>query len=74
MARPKRYTVSDGKLVLTLEDAGKGWYSVTTPMDPGVTTQARSVEEAFFMARDAIRLLQKSRARWFKELRRKKVA
>ena len=74
MARPKRYTVSDGKLVLTLEEAGSGWYAVTTPMDPGVTTQARSIDEAFVMARDALRMLQRSRAKWFKSLRRKRVA
>ena len=70
----KKYTVSDGKLVLTLEPAGKGWYVVTSPFDPGVTTQARSVPEAFKMARDAIKLLQRSRAKWYRELRQKRSA
>src|SRR3982751_3122862 len=52
-AMPKQYTVSDGKLVLVLRPAGKGWYAVTSPLDPGLITQARSVEEAFVMAYDA---------------------
>lgn len=62
MARPKRYNVNDGKLVLTLEEAGKGWYVVTSPMEPGLNTQARSIPEAFEMAKDAQRLLDKYRA------------
>ena len=61
MARPQRYTVSDGKLVLTLEEAENGWYVVTSPDDPGVTTQARTVKEAFVMARDAIKGLNRMR-------------
>ncbi|HWB20021.1 MAG TPA: hypothetical protein VG711_06965 [Phycisphaerales bacterium] len=68
----KRYTVSDGKLVLTLEEAERGWYVVTSPMDPGITTQARSVKEAFVMARDAQKVLRKSRAKFFKNLKKNK--
>ena len=59
---PKLYTVSDGKLILTMQPAPGGWYAVTTPMDPSVHTQARSVEEAFLMAYDAIKLLEKARS------------
>jgi len=70
----KKYTVGDGKLVLTLEPAAKGWYVVTSPFDPGITTQARSVPEAFEMARDAIKLLQRSRAKRYRELRNKRSA
>lgn len=65
MARPKRYNVSDGKLLLTLEEAEKGWYVVTSPMDPGITTQAKSISEAFVMARDAQRVLRRGRAKWY---------
>ena len=37
MARAKRYTVSDGKLVLVLQEEEKGWFTVTSPLDPAVT-------------------------------------
>lgn len=49
----KTYTVSDGELVLTLEDAGDGWYCVTAPFEQGLVTQAKTIEEAFAMAYDA---------------------
>ncbi|MEX0776345.1 MAG: hypothetical protein WD042_11625 [Phycisphaeraceae bacterium] len=57
----KTYTVSDGKLVLTLTPDEGGWYCVTSPMQPGLVTQARSVPEAFEMARDAIKTLRAAR-------------
>ncbi len=63
----KTYTVSDGKLVLTLEalpaDQGGG-YGVTSPLEPQLVTEARTVEEAFEMARDAIAALRESRRRY----------
>jgi antitoxin HicB len=59
----KKFVVSDGKMVLHLQPAGKGWYAVTSPLDPGITTQARSIEEAFVMAYDARKALQSSRAK-----------
>jgi predicted RNase H-like HicB family nuclease len=62
MARPKRYNISDGKLLLTLEEAEKGWYVVSSPMEPGLNTQARTIPEAFEMAKDALRMLRKFRA------------
>lgn len=55
MAKTRRYTISDGKLVLTLEEAGRGWYAVTSPMEPALNTQARGIPQAFEMARDALR-------------------
>ncbi|MBI4617994.1 MAG: type II toxin-antitoxin system HicB family antitoxin [Planctomycetes bacterium] len=68
MARKRRYTVSDGKLVLVLEEAEEGGYVVTSPFDPELITQAESVEEAFENARDAALALRHSRARLFKRL------
>jgi antitoxin HicB len=59
----KNYTVTDGKLVLTLHPAGGGWYAVTSPFDPGITTQARTVEEAYLMTYDALKALRASRAK-----------
>ena len=73
MAKKKRYSVSDGKLLLTLEDAGGGWYTVTSPSDPALITQARSIPEAFEMARDALAALVASRSdarRWERASRR----
>jgi len=57
----KKYTVSDGKLMLTLEVAEEGGFIVTSPMDPELTTEADTVEEAFAMARDALKALAESR-------------
>jgi antitoxin HicB len=57
----KKYTVSDGKLVLTLEEAEEGGYVVSSPLDPGLWTQAESVGEAFENARDAMRELAVAR-------------
>jgi antitoxin HicB len=59
----KRYTVSDGKLVLNLEEAEEGGYVVTSPMNPELITQAETIEEAFANARDAAKALKQSRAR-----------
>ena len=61
MAKPKSYTVSDGKLVLSLEPAEEGGYVVTSPLDPELVTQAETVEEAFANARDAALALKESR-------------
>ena len=70
----KKYTVSDGRLILTLREDEGGWYVVTSPTDPAMITQARSIPEAFEMARDAFAGLAASRAdasRWAKALRSK---
>jgi len=60
---PKRYAISDGKIVLTLESAPEGGYVVTSPLDPELITEAETVDEAFGNARDALRALGRSRAR-----------
>ena len=39
------YTVIDGDLVLTLEVAEEGGFVVTAPTEPGLITQAESIEE-----------------------------
>jgi antitoxin HicB len=59
----KRYTVSDGKLVLTIEEAEEGGYIVTSPLNPELITQAETLEEAFVNARDAAKALKQSRSR-----------
>ncbi len=57
----KKYTISDGKLVLILEEAEEGGYVVSSPLDPGLWTQAESVSEAFENARDAMKELTLAR-------------
>lgn len=59
----KRYTVSDGKLVLTVEEAEEGGFIVTSPLDPELITEAESISEAFVNARDALKALRQSRAK-----------
>jgi predicted RNase H-like HicB family nuclease len=63
----KRYTVSDGKLVLTLEEAEEGGFVVTSPIDPGLTTQGDTISEAFENARDALAELRA----WRRDQRRR---
>lgn len=58
----KTYTVSDGELTLVLEECEEwGWYLVTCPAVPGLVTQARTLDEAFEMARDARDVLRGAR-------------
>lgn len=64
----KRYTVSDGKLVLRLEAAEEGGYIVTAPFDPELITEAETIEEAFENARDAARALRQSRIKLSRRL------
>jgi predicted RNase H-like HicB family nuclease len=59
----KRYTVSDGKLMLNLEEADEGGYIVTSSIDPELITEAETITEAFANARDAAKALKQSRAR-----------
>jgi antitoxin HicB len=59
----KRHTVSDGKLVLYLEEAEEGGYIVTSPLDPELITQGESIEEAFANARDAAKALKQARSK-----------
>ncbi len=64
----KRYTVSDGKFVLNLEEAEEGGYVVTSPLDPELITQAETIAEAFVNARDAAKALKQSRAKLMRRL------
>lgn len=64
----KRYNVSDGKMVLTLQEAEEGGYIVTSPLDPELITEAETVSEAFANARDAMKALTKSRTKLLKKL------
>src|SRR5215213_8744182 len=48
----KSYTVSDGKLVLTLTAADEGGFVVTSPVEPELVTEANTIEDAFRMAHD----------------------
>jgi antitoxin HicB len=65
---PRQYTISDGKLVLTLREAPEGGYIVTSPLDPELITEAESVEEAFANARDAQKALAVSRTKLLRRL------
>ena len=64
----KQYTVSDGKLVLTLQEAEEGGYVVTSPLDPQLITEAETVAKAFENARDALAALAASRRKLFRKL------
>jgi len=66
MAKPTRYTVSDGKLVLVLAEAREGGFVVTSPLDPELVTEGGTVSEAFENARDALAALRQSRAKLLK--------
>ncbi len=66
---PKSYTVSDGDLVLNLQEAEEGGFIVTSPLDPQLITEADTIAEAFIMARDAIESLNYSRAKLFEQLK-----
>lgn len=68
---PKQYTISDGKLVLTLEEAEEGGFIVTSPLDPELVTQAESVAECFENARDALKALRESRNKPVKAIRQR---
>jgi antitoxin HicB len=64
----KQYTVSDGKIVLTLHEAEEGGYVVTSPLDPQLITEAETIEEAFENARDALAALASSRRKLIRKL------
>lgn len=68
MRSKKRYTVSDGRLVLHLQPAEEGGYIVTSPLDPELITEAETLEEAFANANDAAKALRQSRAKLFRKL------
>lgn len=64
----RSYTVSDTRLVLTLTPAEEGGFIVTSPLEPELVTEAADLEEAFVMARDALRALRASRAKLLRKL------
>ena len=64
----KSYTVSDGKLVLTLTNADEGGFVVTSPLEPELVTEAETVDDAFRMAYDALRALRASRVKFLRVL------
>jgi hypothetical protein len=70
----KQYTVSDGKLALTLKPIGKGRFLVRSPMDPEVLTSASSISEAFENAYDALKALRASRRKWMRRQASHKAA
>ncbi len=59
----KRYTVSDGKMLLYIEEATEGGFILTSPIDAELITEAHTIAEAFANARDAAKALKQSRAR-----------
>ena len=61
-------TVSNGKLVLTLESADEGGYLVTSPFDPELISVAEAIEEPFVNAADAQKALKQSRAKLMQTL------
>lgn len=71
MAKPKlkTYTISDGNMVLTLEEAEEGGFVVSSPTDPELMTQAETIEQAFEMARDAAEALHLSRVDILRKVR-----
>ena len=74
MAKSKKYTVNDGTLLLTLEEADGGWYTVTSPMDPALITQAKSLPEAFEMAYDARKTLIAARKKLARQETKRRAA
>jgi antitoxin HicB len=68
MKKKTDFTVSDGDLVLHLEIAEEGRYIVTSPFEPELITEAESLEDAFDMARDAIKALRAARAKLHRKL------
>jgi antitoxin HicB len=61
--KPTQYTVTDGKMVLVLEVAEEGGFTVTAPFIQGLVTEAETLEEAFEMARDAEAALKAARTK-----------
>ena len=63
----KKYSVSDGKIALTLEEAEEGGFIVTSPLDPELVTQGETIAECFENAKDALKALRQSRAKLFRQ-------
>lgn len=65
----RKFTVSDGSMVLVFEPAEEGGYTITSPLDPELITEAESIEEGFVNARDAAKALRHSRLKLFRKAR-----
>jgi len=74
MAKATKYTVNDGKLILTLEPMDEGGYLVRSPMDPEILASAETISEAFEKAYDVRKSLIASRREWAKKQRRKEAS
>lgn len=74
MAKRRSYTISDGKLVLTLTESADGGFIVTNPLDPELVTQAETLAEAFANARDLQKLLAEHRNAARRSQKRRPVA
>lgn len=53
----RQYTVSDGKLVLTVKESKDGGYVVSSPLDPELFTEGETLDEAVENAREVASLL-----------------
>lgn len=65
----RQYTISDGKLVLTLAVAPEGGFVVTSPLHPELVTQGEDITECFANARDALKSLAQARAKLARQLK-----
>ena len=63
----KPYTVSDGRVVLTLQEEAEGGYVVTSLLVPQLITEGDTVKEAFDNARDPLAALAASRRKLIKK-------
>lgn len=60
--------MSNGKVVLNLEEAEESGYVVTSPLDPELITEAETIQEAFSNAQDAAKALTRSRRKLMHKL------
>ncbi len=69
---PKQYTVSDGKLVLTIRESKDGGYVVSSPIDPELFTEGETLDEAIKNAHEVAFLLTAHRRDMAKKLLKKR--
>lgn len=55
--------------MLVLLPAEEGGYTVTSPFDPALITEAETIEEAFDNARDALKTLKEGRTKLLRQRR-----
>jgi antitoxin HicB len=61
MKNAKQFLVNDGRTTLLLIPAEEGGFTVLSPFDPALITEAETIEEAFANAADAEAMLATSR-------------